>query len=280
MRTSAADLVRPRPGRLHSTRSAPAPRRPRIRHHDAAMPARGAALFPKNCSACHGAGGEGMIAPEPEQPGLPRKRERRVPGPDHRVGAPEHGHAGLAGRGRADRRATSRDLIAHIRSLPMAGEERWKARRSIAAASSMLGTGLGVSLTGDPRAERRGALAAFEVVDVDPLRSYPYRGWEDLYREQFTWDKVVRSTHSANCTGSCSWKVYVKDGVMLREEQAADYPRINAGPARLQPARLPEGRLLRRVRLRRAAAQVPADPRRRARRGQVAAGHLGRGARR
>jgi complex iron-sulfur molybdoenzyme family reductase subunit alpha len=61
----------------------------------------------------------------------------------------------------------------------------------------------------------------------DPLDFYPYRGWESLYRDQFTWDKVVRSTHSANCTGSCSWMVYVKDGVMVREEQAADYPRIN-----------------------------------------------------
>lgn len=71
------------------------------------------------------------------------------------------------------------------------------------------------------------ALQEFSVIDVDPLKSYPYRGWEDLYRKQFTWDRVVRSTHSANCTGSCSWKVYVKDGIMLREEQAADYPRIN-----------------------------------------------------
>lgn len=61
----------------------------------------------------------------------------------------------------------------------------------------------------------------------DPLDFYPYRNWESLYRDQFKWDKVVRSTHSANCTGSCSWMVYVKDGVMLREEQAADYPRIN-----------------------------------------------------
>ncbi len=64
--------------------------------------------------------------------------------------------------------------------------------------------------------------------DFDPLRSYPYRGWEDFYRKIWTWDKVVRSTHSANCTGSCSWKVYVRNGVMIREEQAADYPRISA----------------------------------------------------
>ncbi|GAB4231959.1 MAG: molybdopterin-dependent oxidoreductase [Deltaproteobacteria bacterium] len=64
--------------------------------------------------------------------------------------------------------------------------------------------------------------------DYDPMRTYPYRGWESLYEKQWKWDKVVRSTHSANCTGSCSWKVYVRDGVMLREEQAADYPRISA----------------------------------------------------
>jgi len=70
------------------------------------------------------------------------------------------------------------------------------------------------------------ALTAF-TGDFDPLRTYPYRGWEDFYRKIWTWDKVVRSTHSANCTGSCSWKVYVRNGVMVREEQAADYPRIN-----------------------------------------------------
>src|SRR3972149_6346962 len=42
--------------------------------------------------------------------------------------------------------------------------------------------------------------------EFDPLRSYPYRGWEDFYRKIWTWDKVVRSTHSANCTRSCPWK--------------------------------------------------------------------------
>ena len=63
--------------------------------------------------------------------------------------------------------------------------------------------------------------------EFDPLSTYPYRKWEDLYRKQWNWDKVVRSTHSANCTGSCSWNVFVRDGIMIREEQAADFPRIN-----------------------------------------------------
>ncbi|HKB39244.1 MAG TPA: molybdopterin-dependent oxidoreductase, partial [Gemmataceae bacterium] len=82
-------------------------------------------------------------------------------------------------------------------------------------------------IAGCPTGRREGA-GATDSTDFDPLDFYPYRGWESLYREQFKWDKVVRSTHSANCTGSCSWMVYVKDGVMVREEQAADYPRINA----------------------------------------------------
>jgi complex iron-sulfur molybdoenzyme family reductase subunit alpha len=77
------------------------------------------------------------------------------------------------------------------------------------------------------RKSEKPVLTAF-TGEFDPLRTYPYRGWEDFYRKMWTWDKVVRSTHSANCTGSCSWKVYVRNGVMVREEQASDYPRISA----------------------------------------------------
>jgi nitrate reductase / nitrite oxidoreductase, alpha subunit len=33
------------------------------------------------------------------------------------------------------------------------------------------------------------------------------RAAEDFYRERWRHDKVVRSTHGVNCTGSCSWKV-------------------------------------------------------------------------
>ena len=37
------------------------------------------------------------------------------------------------------------------------------------------------------------------------------RQWEDAYRQRWQHDKIVRSTHGVNCTGSCSWKVYVKN---------------------------------------------------------------------
>jgi nitrate reductase alpha subunit len=33
------------------------------------------------------------------------------------------------------------------------------------------------------------------------------REWEDGYRQRWQHDKIVRSTHGVNCTGSCSWKI-------------------------------------------------------------------------
>ena len=51
------------------------------------------------------------------------------------------------------------------------------------------------------------------------------RRWEEGYRQRWQHDKVVRSTHGANCTGSCSWKIYVKGGIVTWETQQTDYPR-------------------------------------------------------
>ena len=51
------------------------------------------------------------------------------------------------------------------------------------------------------------------------------RRWEDGYRKRWQRDKIVRSTHGANCTGSCSWKIYVKGGIVTWETQQTDYPR-------------------------------------------------------
>ena len=51
------------------------------------------------------------------------------------------------------------------------------------------------------------------------------RDWEEVYRKRWQHDKIVRSTHGVNCTGSCSWKIYVKSGVVTWETQQTDYPR-------------------------------------------------------
>lgn len=53
------------------------------------------------------------------------------------------------------------------------------------------------------------------------------RDWEEFYRNRWQHDKVVRSTHGVNCTGGCSWNVYVKEGIVTWEFQALDYPKID-----------------------------------------------------
>ena len=53
------------------------------------------------------------------------------------------------------------------------------------------------------------------------------RQWEELYRRRWQHDRVVRSTHGVNCTGSCSWNIYVKNGIVTWEMQATDYPAID-----------------------------------------------------
>ena len=51
-----------------------------------------------------------------------------------------------------------------------------------------------------------------------------YRDWEDVYRTRWTWDRIAKGTHTrANCISACSWDVYVKDGIVWREEQHAIY---------------------------------------------------------
>jgi len=59
---------------------------------------------------------------------------------------------------------------------------------------------------------------------IKDLISPKTRKWEELYRNRWQHDKVVRSTHGVNCTGGCSWNIHVKDGIVVWETQAMDYP--------------------------------------------------------
>nr|WP_281288880.1 nitrate reductase subunit alpha [Actinomadura syzygii] len=61
------------------------------------------------------------------------------------------------------------------------------------------------------------------------------------YRERWAHDRVVRSTHGVNCTGSCSWKVYVKDGLITWETQQTDYPSVGPDRPEYEPRGCPRG---------------------------------------
>ena len=67
------------------------------------------------------------------------------------------------------------------------------------------------------------------------------REWEDFYRRRWQYDKKVRSTHGVNCTGSCSWDVYVKDGILVWETQATDYPACGDEYPNHEPRGCPRG---------------------------------------
>ncbi|WP_327352129.1 nitrate reductase subunit alpha [Streptomyces sp. NBC_01304] len=76
------------------------------------------------------------------------------------------------------------------------------------------------------------------------LHSVSIKGGRDsdsFYRDRWSHDKVVNSTHGVNCTGSCRWKVYVKDGIITWETQQTDYPSVGPDRPEYEPRGCPRG---------------------------------------
>ncbi|MFF3522071.1 nitrate reductase subunit alpha [Streptomyces albidoflavus] len=67
------------------------------------------------------------------------------------------------------------------------------------------------------------------------------RQGDAFYRDRWSHDKVVNSTHGVNCTGSCRWKVYVKDGIITWETQETDYPSVGPDRPEYEPRGCPRG---------------------------------------
>ncbi len=97
-------------------------------------------------------------------------------------------------------------------------------------------------MTADPRITRRAfleagalgtlalALGRLGVAATDAVSAVSggaraaYGDWRDLYRDRWRWDRVVNGTHAnANCVSACAWKLYVRDDIVWREEQAGTY---------------------------------------------------------
>ncbi|MGH3459070.1 nitrate reductase subunit alpha [Aeromicrobium sp.] len=77
--------------------------------------------------------------------------------------------------------------------------------------------------------------------DLRTLHQIGGRSADVFYRDRWAYDKVVRSTHGVNCTGSCSWKIYVKDGIITWEAQQTDYPSIGPDKPEYEPRGCPRG---------------------------------------
>ena len=99
------------------------------------------------------------------------------------------------------------------------------------------GTGLERSLLAAHRFLRRGPVSEEGWSQLVAKN----RDWERSYRGRWAHDKVVRSTHGVNCTGSCSWNVYVKEGLITWESQAVDYPSTGGEMPEYEPRGCPRG---------------------------------------
>lgn len=64
------------------------------------------------------------------------------------------------------------------------------------------------------------SLWGFDPVSVEnPLGTYPNRGWEELYRDQYKVDNSFMWVCAPNDTHNCRMRAFVRNGVVLRSEQ-------------------------------------------------------------
>jgi nitrate reductase alpha subunit len=103
------------------------------------------------------------------------------------------------------------------------------------------GDGLDDALTQALVRTRRFFTKAEVSQDLRTLHRSGGREADAFYRDRWAHDKVVRSTHGVNCTGSCSWKVYVKDGIITWESQQTDYPSVGPDRPEYEPRGCPRG---------------------------------------
>ena len=90
-------------------------------------------------------------------------------------------------------------------------------RRALLVGGALAGAGIGLRLW---------RLRPREAPNAPPpkIAAVEYHGVGDVYRERWKWDRVVKGSHNrTNCISACSWNLYVKDGVVWREEQNAIY---------------------------------------------------------
>ncbi|GAA0250523.1 nitrate reductase subunit alpha [Saccharothrix mutabilis subsp. mutabilis] len=103
------------------------------------------------------------------------------------------------------------------------------------------GVGLDTAITDALVRTRRFFTRAEVSDDLRTLHRIGGRQADEFYRDRWSHDKVVRSTHGVNCTGSCSWKVYVKDGIITWEAQQTDYPSVGPDRPEYEPRGCPRG---------------------------------------
>ena len=78
-----------------------------------------------------------------------------------------------------------------------------------------------------------------EIMSVDSTQTTRGEGVQERtgkYRDRWTWDRIGWASHCIDCyPGNCPMRVYVKDGIALREEQCGIMPAIEEGVPDMNP---------------------------------------------
>jgi len=76
-----------------------------------------------------------------------------------------------------------------------------------------------------------------EPVSVDnPLDYYPNRGWEEIYRDQYKFDRTFTFVCVPNDTHNCRLTAFVRNGVVVRTEQSYDSGEVKDAYGNTTPA--------------------------------------------
>ena len=197
------------------------------------------------CGACHGLGGEGLAFTASLGPELSSGLATMDPASlDGLLEALPFPSMTPVYEGRPLTPAERADLVAYLipaagkgpaaRRLALRGLGRPRRRPPLPRPGSRLAPAQ-AAVPGPPARPRRTSPGRFPMSWVKDIFDPDERRWEEIYRNRFQHDKVVRSTHGVNCTGGCSWNIHVKNGVVALETQATDYPRISCDVPAYEP---------------------------------------------
>ncbi len=66
--------------------------------------------------------------------------------------------------------------------------------------------------------------------------------WAEAYRDRWKWDKIAWGTHCVDCyPANCPYRVYVRDGKVVREEPGGTYEVVEEGVPDMNPAGCQKG---------------------------------------
>ncbi len=108
-----------------------------------------------------------------------------------------------------------------MQDTPLQTKKTGISRRTFLIASGVGVAGVSLGLARLCGADRD---AAKPTMLLHKITKPHYADWRDIYTGKWQWERVARGTHtSANCVSACAWNLYVRDGIVWREEQSSPY---------------------------------------------------------